>query len=79
MSKWYDEEMRCYIFSYGFLWVGWILIKRELKPIPLYSDVKEITMEPEANIEYLTFGFTQKGVFGRVKRKALKMVDEKEG
>ena len=78
MSKWYDEEMRCYIFSYGFLWVGWILIMREPKPIPFYSDVKEITIEPDVNMEYLTFGFTQKGVFEKVKKKALRMAKKKE-
>lgn len=70
------RRIRCFIFKYGLIWIGWIL-KQNSSPEIFYYDNKPTTnITAEENIEYFTLGFTKNSVMNRtiryVKRNATK-------
>lgn len=64
-----------FIFKRRFLWIGWLMVKREMTM--LYADNNPyMTMQPDMEVSYVTFGFSQKSVMRRLTKKAEKLKGE---
>lgn len=71
-----NNNIRGYVFSKGFIWIGWILVKREQEPI-LYSDnIPYTTLKSDLNVEYLTLGISKKRVMKRIEKHGKKLLIE---
>lgn len=65
-----------YIFKKGFLWLGWIVAKKEPEVILYAGNNPYQTIGPEIGLEYLTIGFTRKGVTKRLTEYCKKLAEE---
>lgn len=64
-----------YIFKRKFFYIGWLVVKRGMTM--LYADNNPyMTMKPEMEVEYVTFGLTSKSVTRRLTKKAKKLKGE---
>ena len=69
----YEMDIRCYLLKKGLIWIGWIFVKKKFE-ISLYSDSrKEISIKPEANVEYVTLSFSKKWATSRLLKKIDKL------
>lgn len=66
------EQIRGYVMKYGFIWLGWTVVKRKVVT-QYYDNIKEITLEPEMNIEYVTVSLSKKLVYKRINKNCLKI------
>lgn len=76
MSDYYIKDIRAYAYSKGPLWIGWIVINREMKPIYWLDNRTKYTIEPETNMAYVTFGFSQKQVIDKLTKVANDLVEK---
>lgn len=70
------NQIRVYVMKKGFVWLGWIVIKREPVSILYCDNNPTIELEPEINMEYVKVSLSKKRCFKAVKRRALKIAGE---
>ena len=66
-----------YCFKRRFLYIGWLVVKRETTM--LYADNNPyMTIAPDMEVAYLTFGLTTNSVLNKLRKKAMKLKEVKE-
>lgn len=69
------DQIRGYVMKYGFIWLGWIVVKRTIV-VPYHEDIKEIALEPEMNMEYVTVSLSKNRISKRIHEHCLKALKE---
>lgn len=69
------SNILAFTFKRQLFWIGWLVVKREMSM--LYADNNPyMTMAPEMEVAYVTFGLSKKSAMRRLAKKAKKLKGE---
>lgn len=72
-----NKEIRGFLFKRRFFYIGWLIIKHDIST--LYADSNPyMTIGPDMEVGYVTFGLTKNSVLRRLAKKAKKLKGETE-
>lgn len=77
MSNYKINDIRIFCWKYGVIYLGWIMVKKEMEPILYYDNDPIITIEPDINMRFVCIGLTKKGTMNRL-IKAVDRIKEME-